>query len=196
MPLQHRRSMPPSSSSTTSRRAAPAMAAASLPAAPSPGPAPSPAALLGPCIERIIAGASGRKYAKLRQDAQVRGGSVSAEAADVPACPAHMPSACSCTHPHAAFDMRTSTTHTRCSCVRSSHTHACSRCWTSWTRCWWCKALARRPSRRPSHPPCSLPSQCQCRRQQSRPARRSSQRPPERRRWRSACRPGRTASSS
>lgn len=98
------------------------MAAASLPAAPSPGPAPSPAALLGPCIERVIAGASGRKYAKLRQDAQVRGGSVSAEAADVPACPAHMPSACSCTHPHAAFDMRTSTTHTRCSCVLSSHT--------------------------------------------------------------------------
>jgi hypothetical protein len=34
--------------------------------------APSPAALLGPCIERIYQGASGRKYNKLRQDAKVR----------------------------------------------------------------------------------------------------------------------------
>lgn len=31
----------------------------------------SPAALLGPCIERIHQGASGRKYSKLRQDAKV-----------------------------------------------------------------------------------------------------------------------------
>ena len=47
---------------------------ASVPAstAASPGPAPSPAALLGPCIERIFAGAAGRKHAKLRQDAKVR----------------------------------------------------------------------------------------------------------------------------
>lgn len=34
--------------------------------------APSPAALVGPCIERILQGATGRKYAKMRQDAQVR----------------------------------------------------------------------------------------------------------------------------
>ncbi len=33
--------------------------------------AQSPAALLGPCIERIHQGASGRKYAKLRADAKV-----------------------------------------------------------------------------------------------------------------------------
>lgn len=33
--------------------------------------AQSPAALLGPCIERISQGASGRKYNKLRQDAKV-----------------------------------------------------------------------------------------------------------------------------
>ncbi|PSC72251.1 brefeldin A-inhibited guanine nucleotide-exchange 2-like [Micractinium conductrix] len=32
--------------------------------------APSPAALVGPCIERILQGATGRKYAKMRQDAQ------------------------------------------------------------------------------------------------------------------------------
>lgn len=36
--------------------------------------APSPAAVVGPCIERILAAATGRKYAKLRQDAQVRAG--------------------------------------------------------------------------------------------------------------------------
>lgn len=35
--------------------------------------AQSPAALLGPCIERIHQGASGRKYGKLRQDAKVCG---------------------------------------------------------------------------------------------------------------------------
>lgn len=48
------------------------MAAVPGSAAPSPGPAPSPAALLGPCIERIFAGAAGRKHTKLRQDAKVR----------------------------------------------------------------------------------------------------------------------------
>lgn len=32
--------------------------------------APSPAALVGPCIERIYQGATGRKYNKLRQDAK------------------------------------------------------------------------------------------------------------------------------
>lgn len=35
--------------------------------------AQSPAALVAPCIERILHGATGRKHAKLRQDAQVRG---------------------------------------------------------------------------------------------------------------------------